>query len=352
MPRIRVALVVTTEDGVLLVREDGAEAWSLPGGPLLDTDETIEEVALREVERLIGERPEQEPEFLETLYERHAAGEVTLHNLYHLPIASSALFGAYVDELAHLPNARATSLGSYTDWLYRQPTDLDTLPPPPLLPDWLRDGLLALFNDEPLVPDFELAAIQTALAHFKTAAPVFLICGPAGAGKSSVARGLCARFERSAHIDADRLRQMVQSGYVPAGAEPGDPDERLRQLALARLNAAAVARNFSTAGFTAVIDDVLEAPEDLDDYLDALGMGADVHVVTLLPDAPTLAARDAQRPDGDRMGARAEDLRRTIDENGETRGLRLDTSLWSVAETVDVILERMGEARVIEEMGA
>ncbi|MGH2584204.1 MAG: AAA family ATPase [Dehalococcoidia bacterium] len=323
MPEITVQALVTGPEGVLLVREQGQAEWRLPGGPLAETDETVEEGIHREVESWLGIDLMDEPEFLDTLYERLGA-ETVVHNLFLLP---------------HTPELR-TADGVEHQWIAVD--DLDDLP----LAGWLREGLRVAFGGEP-EPEFDLSAIQAAVAPVVSAAPVIIVTGPAGAGKSTVGRELCRRFPRAAHISVDFLRDLVVSGYASPIPGESDPEESDVQNQLATVNAAALARNFSLAGMVAVIDEVLETPDGLDRYLEALGPDMDVRVITLLPNAEELARRDTERPAGDRMGARSEELRRIIAGNGETRGLRLDSSSWDVEQTVDIILERLGEARVI-----
>ena len=331
MTPIYVWAVVTDERTVLLMPATQADGWSLPGGALLDTDETVEDAMLREIERHFGVRLPQEPEFLDTHYERRQDGTTLVHNLFHVP---SADLGSSIAE-------RHTQ----TEWLH-----MDRLEGAPL-PGWLRRGLAALFDDEAMAdPSFDLTEFQAAVQRLAPTAPVFIITGPAGAGKSSVAQELCRRFPRAAHVEADLVRHMVRSGYASPVPGEADPDEAARQEELAQRNAAELARNFAFAGFVAIIDDVVEQPDELDHYLANLA-GLDVAFITLLPDAESVRRRDQTRASERRMGPRAAHLHGIIAANRETRGLRLDTSAWSVEETVDMILERLDEARVGEETG-
>lgn len=324
MPEIRVAGVLTGPEGVLLVRTSPDSTWALPHGPLLDTDESAEVAILRELENLLGLALADEPEFLETLYERMPDGSVVLHNLYHVPDL----------EPAALPE------GWIAAW--HQPETLASV----ALPDWLRQGLQMLFaeEDEEQEPEFDLAAFQAAVDRLSSE-PVWIITGPSGAGKSTVARALCARYEQAAHINVDILRDFVVSGYVPP-VEGDEPEEFYRQQRIAAANAAAIARNFARAGMVSVIDDVLETQDDLDHLLAELGPGLDLHFVTLMADAATLAKRDRGRPEDQHMGERSEELRLIFENNGETRGLRLDTSAWNSEETVDALLARTEESRL------
>jgi 8-oxo-dGTP pyrophosphatase MutT (NUDIX family)/chloramphenicol 3-O-phosphotransferase len=325
MPPIFVWAVVTDARGVLLVPARNANAWALPGGALLPDDESVEAAIVREVAAQFGVSLADEPEFLDTTYERLADGGTLVHNLFHVP---GELLGA------------GLAATDDSEWLPLD--DLDRTP----VPAWLRRGLGILFGGEEAEPGFDLAQIEAALGRVTVTEPVILVSGPAGAGKSTVARELCRRFPWAAHIEVDELRDMVLSGYASPVPGQSDEAEAEAQNRLATLNAAALARNFSLAGMVAVIDEVLEGSEGLDGYLAALGPDMDVRVVTLLPDVAELARRDDDRPEGHRMGTRSEQLRQIIAANGETRGLRLDTSAWTVEETVDNILERLDEARV------
>jgi ADP-ribose pyrophosphatase YjhB (NUDIX family)/chloramphenicol 3-O-phosphotransferase len=328
MPTITVSALITDGERLLLARRPGEAHWALPGGLLLPSDESVEEALARELRARLGLEV-GEPLFLDTLYERRES-EVVVHNVF-------AVDAPGVEQVV-------AQAGGGLEYAWAPLAEIAQLP----LTPWLAPALPALLRGEP-APEPELTgapfAVATPVEPEVEPGMVVIVTGPAGAGKSTVARALCRRFERAAHIAVDALRHMVVSGYASPVPGRADVEEARRQAALARRNAAALARNFACAGFHTVIDDVLERREELDEYLAAL-VGCTVAFVTLLPTVEALRARDAERPPAERMGERAVELHGVIALNGETRGLRLDTSTWTPEETVDVILARLPEALV------
>ncbi len=121
---------------------------------------------------------------------------------------------------------------------------------------------------------------------------VILVTGPAGAGKTSVARAICERFDRMLHIDVDTLRHWVVAGYRHPWA---DDRQAAEQRLLATRNASAIARESVTMRYAAVIDDVVTS-EVAGQYRETLaGLAVPVHFVTLLPSLEVAVTRDAGR---------------------------------------------------------
>ena len=83
--------------------------------------------------------------------------------------------------------------------------------------------------------------------------PIILLAGPPAVGKSSVSRALAERFEKLIHIEVDKIRESVISGYLMPN--PEWPPELMQQINLARGAAIDMAQRYRSAGFAVVIDD-------------------------------------------------------------------------------------------------
>ena len=85
-------------------------------------------------------------------------------------------------------------------------------------------------------------------------APIILLSGAPGAGKTTVADAVCRRFGFSIHLPTDDVREFVRSGY--ASPIPWSPESE-RQFRIARRNVARAAADYAREGFAVVIDDVV-----------------------------------------------------------------------------------------------
>lgn len=315
MTTIRLSGILSDGVRVLLVRDEGG-VWDLPGGVLGDQDESIEAALVRLLDEDLGLRVDDQ-EFLDTYYPAgHGGTQPALRNV------------SLVRSWSGFP--RPALAETEAAWVALEEVSGLAVDETALLA--LRDGLgLGLSADEaPL-----------------SGAPIILVTGPAGAGKSTVSHELCRRLERSAYISVDAIRSMVISGHASPIPGRSNPLAAAEQNDLQLANVAALARNFSLAGFSTIIDMVVEAPEELDCYLEPFAGLARMHVVTLLPSPEAVRSRDQGRAPESRMGERSQELHRIIAASGETRGLRLDSSEMTPAETVDYILQNFEQSRVL-----
>jgi hypothetical protein len=120
---------------------------------------------------------------------------------------------------------------------------------------------------------------------------IYLITGPAAAGKSTVARLLAGRFERGVHLEGDAFRRSIVSGREEMTPDPSP--EPLEQLRMRPLLAAAAADGYFEAGFSVALDHVVAGPL-LGDYRTMI-RSRPCHVIVLMPSAEAVAARVAGR---------------------------------------------------------
>jgi predicted kinase len=172
--------------------------------------------------------------------------------------------------------------------------------------------------------------------------PTFLVIGGPAVGKSSTSRALAARFERSVHVPVDDLRNMVVGGLALPG--PAWGDELVRQVALARGMALAMARAYEAAGFAVVLDDFWDR-HGLLEYREAIEAGA-LTPVLLLPTQAEAHRRNAARSGADPVRAYLDEgIRDTYRQLvpiaadlARDGWLVLDSTDLDVAATVDAIL--------------
>lgn len=175
--------------------------------------------------------------------------------------------------------------------------------------------------------------------------PVLLVTGVMAAGKSTVAQLVAERLPRSLHLRGDAFRRMTVSGRADPAAH-GDAEEWQAQLLLRYRAAAAVADLYAEAGWTAVVQDVMVGPA-LDDALAAYRTRP-LHLVVLAPAPAAVTSREQARDKSGygRGGWTVEAMDRLLREETPQRGLWLDTTQQTPAQTADEILRRLPEAVV------
>jgi adenylylsulfate kinase-like enzyme len=122
--------------------------------------------------------------------------------------------------------------------------------------------------------------------------PIFVLTGPPGAGKSTIAGALMRHFSYGLHIPVDDLREWVVSGL--AGPVPEWTEETSRQFDLARRGAADLAARYADAGFAVAVDDVATLAQASQYFVEGLAPRRVVPVL-LLPALDVALGRNARR---------------------------------------------------------
>ena len=163
-----------------------------------------------------------------------------------------------------------------------------------------------------------------------------IITGAPGAGKSSVARALAERLQRSALLDGDTINRLIVSGFVWALGEPAD--EAARQVRLLHANLCALGANFADAAITPVIDAVVTDRDRLGFFLEALAPRR-VLLVVLAPGADICRARNLERsPESQFFFEGHEALMTGMRADFGALGWWLDSAQLSLEETVQQIV--------------
>ncbi|MFC5853273.1 Pro-rich N-terminal domain-containing protein [Streptomyces chlorus] len=165
-----------------------------------------------------------------------------------------------------------------------------------------------------------------------------LLIGPAGAGKTSVAKYWADhRRVPTAHISLDDVREWVRSGF--ADPQTGWNDHSEAQYRLARRTCGFAARNFLANGISCILDDAVFP----DRPVVGLGgwkrhVGPGLLPVVLLPGLDIVLERNAERSGNRRLGD--EEVARIHGRMAGWYGSGLpiiDNSQLGIPETADVL---------------
>lgn len=132
---------------------------------------------------------------------------------------------------------------------------------------------------------------------------IYIISGPAGVGKSTIAKRLAESFEHSAYIEGDIINHIVVGGYLP-------PWESEESLSLVWENIADLSINFLQANKNVIIDYVAfpKEVEKLAQRVYAEVENVEIIYVILWAKKDELLRRDALRIKEHQMGERCLEL--------------------------------------------
>jgi predicted kinase len=163
-----------------------------------------------------------------------------------------------------------------------------------------------------------------------------LFGGPAGAGKSTLARAWCATRSRSVQIELDAVRELIVAGR----ADPQQPGPlQSDQYVLSASACLALARVFLEAGYDVALDDALP-PNAFEAHWRPRLRGIEWRLVIVLPTLAETLARSA---------GRTKRVRETHTRNqhaasyGWSESCRIDTTGLTVEESLELVIRLVGD---------
>jgi chloramphenicol 3-O-phosphotransferase len=118
-----------------------------------------------------------------------------------------------------------------------------------------------------------------------------MFTGPAGAGKTTLARAWCATKSRAVHVELDEVRHLIVSGLAdPQTVGPVQAEQYSTSVAAC----CALVREFIIRGYDVAVDDAVD-PEGFERYWLPHLKSIEYSVVVVRPSLEVVLARGAGR---------------------------------------------------------
>jgi predicted kinase len=172
-------------------------------------------------------------------------------------------------------------------------------------------------------------------------APLIVLTGPPGAGKTTVAPAVADAFAMAVHLRADEFWHAIHKPWVApylAGSE--------RQNAVVMDAATAAACRYALGGYAVVLDGIV-GPWFIDVFIDAAtAAGLALHYVILRPTSEIALARATARRAGELVNpVPVRKVHEAFGELGRYERHVVDTSGLDAAATAEVVLSELRSGR-------
>ena len=157
---------------------------------------------------------------------------------------------------------------------------------------------------------------------------LYIITGPAGAGKSTISRKIAESKSKSVLIEGDDIYHQVVGGYVQAWKQ-GNHLDIFWKICIDMIDI------YLSNGYTVVFNYIVN-PENIKALQDKF-KEYKIKFIILITDEGTLLSRDKERPKDCQMGERCLTLLNDFKNKNYNKNNFLDTSNLSVNETLEEI---------------
>lgn len=172
--------------------------------------------------------------------------------------------------------------------------------------------------------------------------PVILVSGLPASGKTSVSQRLAKTFQKGFHLQVDQLRSMVVRGGISPDTATEWNDQLENQFRLERAAASVLASTYAEAGFSVIVDDVA-VPANVLSHYEHLARQLPMLKFLLFPSITETKRRlNERRHEFDEVFTnRLSMLHLHLESIDKSEWDVLDTSDWTIDETVQTIIDRI-----------
>ncbi|WP_044531470.1 AAA family ATPase [Herbaspirillum sp. B65] len=162
-------------------------------------------------------------------------------------------------------------------------------------------------------------------------AHVVVLNGPAGVGKTTICKHLAQTFPRTVAISGDAVREF----------SPSDARDWLGPRSTYRASASLISSYLEMGAGRVLFDYIFETRDAFETFRDLLPEKTPVHLFTIWAPLETVIAREANRPNRERLGDRVihtyEVMQRNLDYLGEI--IQNTGSIEAVITRIDSMIQ-------------